>query len=426
MSGAATLLLLLLCAQVFAYDWIEPPTDLNVTVIAFGKILLTWKPISSPQNKSVTYHVKIQSPELKDDLNFKIHNNFFTRYLALHSGLSVHVATVLDNKWSTWVNESLPPFSGTNETSAKNLSCWIELETSGECIVRCSWAPGDKAPADTQYHLFYRYGEVIESCQNYVTEAEGRRWSCHVLSRNIYADDPKPLLVHINGTSKSAKIKAMEEQFLSINIDEIPTVQNLTLEGNDLKWIKPVYTLSEYCFKYNLHIWSKGRNENITVSHPSYSISVLKNPSYRHFIRVRAVGQLPCWDREVYSSWSDIILIGEDKMSDTDWSRVLGVILFICLLVVFIVLFVLCIRFWGHLFPHIPRPKDDLKECFQNIQSQALTRCNSWDNEEVISYIEELIESEKYKTSSDYGHIADHSSSRSGHPHPGPGRTLPA
>ncbi|XP_040263417.1 interleukin-5 receptor subunit alpha [Bufo bufo] len=418
MPGAASLLLLLSCCQVFAYDVIEPPQEVNIAVPILGSITLTWKHSVAPQNKKVKYVVKVITPEKTEEI--KTSKNYSTRYmLALHGGLTAQVAALtFDSQDYTLPNMNeimkktsvvLPPYPGAEGTSATDLSCQILIDSSGKCPLSCKWAPGAKAPADTEYNLYYRCDTEIERCLDYTTEPGGqRRVGCWTLSKYISTSSDKPFLVLINGTSKSLKIRAMEKIFTSGEIETIPPVQKLTLNKTGLHWKNPVPSLPETCFQYEVNIGSKGRNETFTVADSSYSIDFLQKPSTRHVIRVRAVGKEPCWFRNnVHSPWTDLL----DSREDVDSSDTLGIILSVCLGVSVILTLLLCIRFWGRLFPQIPKPNNDLKDIFQNVQNQALMRCNSWDNEEVISYIEEIVESDKYKTSSDYGHIGDYSSS---------------
>lgn len=417
MSGTATLLLLLSCCQVLAYDDIEPPQELNITVPTIGEVVVTWKHIIAPQNKSIKYLVNVSTPETTPRRTKTSENTSTLRMVeGLQEGLAVHVAAQIRDPQSDgptiqskWISGSLPPYPGVNGTSATNISCQIDLMASKESSLSCKWDPGDKAPADTEYNLYYRYEDVIEKCQDYITEPGGhRRTGCSMVSGVISPNSAKNILIHVNGTSKSLKIKAMEKIFLTSTIETIPPVQNLTINVSGIHWRKPVDSLPGACFRYEVNIWSKDRNETITVRHSGYSSVILQKPSNRQFIRVRAVGKITCWPvNTIYSQWTDIIWIGED----VDRNDTLGIIVSVCLIVTCILIFFLCIRFWRHIFPHIPKPKNDLKEAFQNVQSQALMRCNSWDNEEVISYIEEVVDPDKYKTSSDYGNIGDYSSS---------------
>ncbi|XP_075688560.1 interleukin-5 receptor subunit alpha isoform X2 [Rhinoderma darwinii] len=429
MSGAATLLLLL-CCQVFAYvtvhscvleeqscsvkhgrrdragarssdesgDEIKPPQELSI-------------PVPTPG------HVKINTPEKTEEIKI-FHTHTIRSMVALHRGPTAQVATQVyepedygfpeDSELSSWETEDLSQYPGVEGTSATDLSCQIYIEASERCSLSCNWAPGGKAPPDTMYDLYYRYGGVTEQCQDYKTEAGGqRRTGCHILSSVISIKNSRKILVHINGTSNNQQIKAMEKTFTSSDIEIIPPIRNLTMNENRLQWIKPLDSLTDRCFHYQINIWSHDRNETITVGHTSYLTDALQKPATRQSVRLRAVGKTPCWFHETYSSWTDFIHIGED----TDRGDKLIIIVSVCLIVACIIIFFLFIRFWGDLFPQIPTPKNDLKETFQTLQGQALMRCNSWDNEEVISYIEELVEPEKYKTSLEYARIGDYSSS---------------
>ncbi|XP_069824805.1 interleukin-5 receptor subunit alpha isoform X2 [Dendropsophus ebraccatus] len=402
MPGKVTLLLLLSCYQVFAHDGIEPPQELNVNVYPPGKVVLTWKHTVPPQNETVLYWVIVNTSNKSEE--FVTYANTFTHITELHNGLSVKVAALISDKLTDWVSKDIPPYPGADGTSATDLSCQIDIEESEKYCLSCTWLPGVKAPADTDYYLYYRSDDVTKKCEDYVTEPGGqRRTGCCILSTVISIKHSSLILVHINGTSKSLQIKAVEQTFMSGHIETIPPVRNLTMDVNGLHWRKPLNTIPDSCFNYEVNIWSKGSNETITIGHSSYSSDALKKSSNKKFICVRAIGKKPCWQHKL-SAWKNIVTEEGVDRNDT-----LGIIIPACLIAACIVIFLLCIRFWGHIFPQIPKPKNELKESFPNVRSQALMRCNSLDNEEVISYIEELVESDN--TSSNYGHIGNYSSS---------------
>ncbi|XP_073420515.1 interleukin-5 receptor subunit alpha [Dendrobates tinctorius] len=416
MSGAATLLLALSCCQGFAFGEVDPPQDLNIAVPKLGRIILSWKHSVTPPNTTVKYVVKIRTPGKTIDI--KTSNNFSAQNLELHQGVTAQVAaefydlknlrTPISGGLSKWATKDLPASPGADGTSVTDLSCQINIEASGECSLSCNWTPGAKAPADTVYNLYCGYNDKIDRCKSYITEPGGqRRIGGHFPHIDIFANILTRIVVCVNGTSRSLNIKAMEKIFMSSEIEKIPPVQNLTADVSGLHWTKPVRTLSDACFNYEVNISSKGRNEQITVSQFSFK-DFRQHLAGRQFVRVRAVGKPPCWNTLLYSPWTEVTEVG-DVM---DRSDNIGIIVAACVITAFIITFLLCFSCWRHLFPEIPKPKSDLKEAFQNIQSQALMRCNSWDNEEVISHIEEMGPSDKYRASTDYGHIADYSSSR--------------
>ncbi|XP_069592270.1 interleukin-5 receptor subunit alpha [Ranitomeya imitator] len=416
MSGAATLLLVLSCCQGFAFGDVEPPQDLNIAVPKLGRVILSWKHSVTPPNTTVKYVVKIHTPE--KTINIKTSNNFSAQNLELHQGLTAQVAaeiydlknlrTPISGGLSKWATKDLPASPGVDGTSATDLSCQIDIEASGNCSLSCNWVPGPKAPADTEYNLYCGYNDNIDRCKSYIREPGGqRRTGGHFPHIGIFANTLTRIVIRVNGTSKSLNIKAMEKIFMSSKIEKIPTVQNLRVDVSGLHWTKPVQTLSEMCFNYEVNISSMGRNEQITVSQLIFK-DFRPHSAGRQFIRVRAVGKPPCWSTFLYSPWTEMTVMGE-AMHRSDMT---GIIVSVCVTTAFIITFLLCISCWRLLFPEIPKPKNDLKEAFKSIQNQALMRCNSWDNEEVISYIEEMGPSDKYRASTDYGHIADYSSSR--------------
>ncbi|XP_072276531.1 interleukin-5 receptor subunit alpha isoform X2 [Pyxicephalus adspersus] len=390
MSGELSILVVL-CCSVAAYvaDNLPPPTDIQIHALGLGRVEVSWNSSAIPPGKEIVYSVRLKTPDMEEELMEFPHDNFFmTDWLAVHRGLTVHVAVIeqtddgilLDS--AKWASEVLPPFPGDEGTEPLKLTCNIHIQEFEQCWLHCDWLPGERAPLDTQYYLYFRHIQDIKPCLNYVIEPGGqRRTGCRTLFSYTLLKMPK-FLVHINGSSHSRQIRAIEHVYTIHDIEIISPVWNLTLKDNCLSWKKPIGSLPNNCFNYQIQIWSKDKNETITVSQVHWFLSKdLKEPITKHHMRVRAVGKSPCWHIEKYSSWTEVIHIGKNE--DMLWVTLTG-----CLCVACLVLFLLCARFWRSVFPQIPKPKDDLKDAFRNTHHQALMRCTSWDTEEVISYIE--------------------------------------
>ncbi|XP_063797373.1 interleukin-5 receptor subunit alpha isoform X2 [Pseudophryne corroboree] len=418
MPGVLRLLLVL--SQVAAFHCIQPPQDLQVGVPMLGNVVLSWKHNETSEINSLKYWIKLETTEKLDEVRVS-ENHYTCPMLALHSGLKVQVAamkavpqdSVEESETSKWLSQELPPYSGEEGTAAKQLSCQINIEPSNEgVLLRCTWLPGEKAPLDTQYYLYYRHDTVTEKCQEYMTEpGRVRQTGCQILLHRLLINEPKQILVYINGSSRSLEIQAMDKVFMSSDIEVLPPVRNVAYEkvGNKgLTWKMPIPVLSEICFSYEVNIRSEDNNETVTVSSSSFWRNTLQKPTSKHYVRVRAVGQEPCWSNtKPYSPWTENICIGDSEI-DGSSRDMLAITVSVCLTVSCIAVFVLCVRFWRTIFPRIPKPKNDLKEAFQNTQNEALMRCNSWDNEEVISYIVEMTGSDKYNVTTDYTQVGEY------------------
>ncbi|XP_075039860.1 interleukin-5 receptor subunit alpha [Mixophyes fleayi] len=411
---AEALKFVLMISQVFVYGDIQPPSDLQITVPMIGNVVLSWRHSEVPANTSVSYLVNFKTPETEDEVLVSL--NYCTYpMLALHRGLKVTVSSIIkdsldsdpieDSDISHWVSKELPPYSGVEGSAAEQLTCQINIKTSGNYLLSCSWVPGARAPADTQYNLYYRCDYITNKCLQYVTEAGGKRQiGCRTPLSHSLIKTPKDVLVHVNGSSRSLVVMGMEKIFHSSEIEVIPPVLNVSFERKNkrITWKKPIHILPDSCFSYEVNIWSKDKNDTVTVSDVSFWRDTLQEPSNKQYLRVRAVGKHPCWYTQLYSSWTEFIII--DAVS----SDLLGITISVCLTVSCIAVFVMCVRLWKFIFPRIPKPRNDLKDAFQNTQHKALIRCNSWDNEEVISYIEEIVASDKFNIPVDYTQVTNY------------------
>ncbi|KAM5148017.1 interleukin-5 receptor subunit alpha [Mantella aurantiaca] len=318
MSGALNILILGCAVAVHVADNLPPPTGLEISALGLGRVNVSWRHSANPPGEDVIYWVKVKTPDLEEE-KFPSENFYLFDWLAVHRGLNVQVAAMvnigsLPNSSSLqWASKDLPPFPGDEGTAPLILTCDIHYDESEKCWLSCHWLPGATAPLDTQYYLYFRHEMRTEKCLSYVTEpGVGRRIGCRTLITDslLYFNE---FLVHINGTSHSRQIRAAEHVFNIKDAEVIPPVWNLAFNTEDrlLSWTKPIKSLADICFNYQINVWSKVKNETITVSKvQQFSNEDLKEPTNKQHVRVRAVGKTPCWTKEKYSSWTEVIHIG--------------------------------------------------------------------------------------------------------------------
>ncbi|XP_077323641.1 interleukin-5 receptor subunit alpha [Lithobates pipiens] len=443
MSGVRNVLLLLFCAvSVYDADILPPPTDIQISPLGLGRVNVSWR--YTPPKKNIAYIVKVKTPkkEEKDGeeeeeeeeegeeegeeipscpplyplQEYPSETFFMYEWLAVPRGLRVEVAAIVMNKTDEGevieetgesASQELPPFPGDEGTAPTNINCSLQIDEPGRYWLCCDWLPGEKAPLDTKYYLYFRHMNGAQECLSYVTEPGGGR---AIGCQTLFSDSSLKavnFLVHINGSSRNRQIRATEHVYNINDAETIPPVWNLSMKENrSLSWMKPIRSMADICFNYQINIWSQDKSETITISKEQHywKEDVWRSAGKRH-VRVRAVGKSPCWQTEKYSSWTSWI---EVLHIEEDSGDVLWISMTVCLFVACLALCLLCIRLWRKIFPQIPKPKDDLKDAFKSAQHQALIRCNSWDTEEVISYIEVMGGGDKQcGVPGDYGHITD-------------------
>ncbi|NXQ20704.1 IL5RA protein, partial [Peucedramus taeniatus] len=235
-----------------------PPVNFTLTVSALAQVLLHWEPNPAQEqnNSTIRYDVKILSPVPEEYDTKRTHS---VRTAALHNGFSARVRTLLlleDLQMSSdWVEGNLPPLPGAAETSVTNLSCVTHVTIPGNVSLRCTWLPGQGAPEDTKYFLFYRYETHTEECPTYTKDKWSRNIECRFSSTQIKPGEIDNLIViHINGSSKRAAIKPFQQLFNQNAIEKVNIPRNISisLEQNDLlaMWEKPISPFHEECFEY--------------------------------------------------------------------------------------------------------------------------------------------------------------------------------
>ncbi|NWW46784.1 IL5RA protein, partial [Pedionomus torquatus] len=350
-----------------------PPLNFTLTVSALAQVLLHWKPNPNQEEKNYTvrYDVKILSPVPEEYDTMKTHSICTA---ALHNGFSAHIRTLLlhDNLQmrSDWVKEKLLPLPGDPETSVTNLSCVTRVTVSSTVSLQCTWLPGQGAPEDTEYFLFYRYETYTEECQDYTKDRWNRNTECRFLATHIDPEEVDELIViHINGSSKYATIKPFQQLFNQNAIEKVNVPRNVTvfLEQNDLlaTWEKPISPFRKECFEYELYLCNlkSGNKQILKISSNHFRLWI--DVTSRYSIQIRA-NHHTCHTRGFWSDWSEIIYVGQNEL-EKPAAWVLAV-LCVSACCAFLLVAIICKinHVWSKLFPPIPKPSNKFRDPFPN------------------------------------------------------------
>ncbi|XP_030061684.1 interleukin-5 receptor subunit alpha [Microcaecilia unicolor] len=347
------------------------PIDLSIEVLILGEVLLSWKPNVNPELESyvVKYNVLIKTP-MKEE-QYTTQNNSTKRMVALHKGLCAQVCAVYyerekETARSQWAKAKLQAPPGANGTSITNLSCVIYTEASNNTAMDCSWLPGEEAPEDTQYFLFYRYNIHLEECQNYSRSHDGKRHSsCQFAKTDIQITEDTIVVIYVNGSSKHSTIKPFDQLFNPSTIERINPPMNITValkqESLCAEWMKPVSVWPSPCFTYEINVsdWVTGSTKQLTVK--DNSICLLTNSQSRYSVQVRAAGSDLCGNSKQWSAWSKPVFSDKPQKASV---LLLLFLVYGALAGIMLLSAVLCTRFQLHrrLFPQVPAPRNPFKD----------------------------------------------------------------
>ncbi|NWR44769.1 IL5RA protein, partial [Regulus satrapa] len=298
-----------------------PPVNFTLTVSALAQVLLRWEPNPAQEhnNSTLRYDVKILRPVLEE---YDTKRTQSVRTAALHDGFSARVRTLLlleDLQMSSdWVEGNLPPLPGAAETSVTNLSCVTQVTIPGNSSLRCTWLPGQGAPEDTKYFLFYRYETHTEECPTYTKDGWNRSTACRFSTTQIKPGEIDNLIViHINGSSKRAAIKPFQQLFNQNVIEKVNIPRNISisLEQNDLlaMWEKPISPFHEECFEYEFYLINLKSGTRQILKTSSNSLCLRWDGSSRYSVRIRANHNHICRARGFWSDWSETISAGKNS-----------------------------------------------------------------------------------------------------------------
>ncbi|XP_063267993.1 interleukin-5 receptor subunit alpha [Prinia subflava] len=366
-----------------------PPVNFTLTVSALAQVLLHWEPNPAQEqsNSTIRYDVEILSPVPEE---YDTKRTQSVRTVALHDGFSARVRTLLLQghlqMGSAWVQGHLPPLPGAAGTSVTNLSCVTRVTSAGSASLRCTWLPGQGAPEDTEYFLFYRYEAHTEECPTYSRDRWNRNIECRFSRTWIKPGEIDNLIViHINGSSKRAAIKPFQQLFNQNAIEKVNIPRNISvsLQQNDLLavWEKPISPFHEECFEYEFYLTNMRSGNKQILKIPSSSFRVRLDGSSRYSLRIRASHNHLCRARGFWSDWSEIIHVGQNKLENsTAWILTLLCVSTSCS---FLLVAIICKinHVWSKLFPPIPTPSNKFRDPFPVDYERARTCGSSTETE---------------------------------------------
>nr|XP_045378142.1 interleukin-5 receptor subunit alpha [Camelus bactrianus] len=378
-----------------------PPVNFTIKTTDLAQVLLRWEPNPDQEERNVKlgYHVKINAPQEED---YETRNTESKRTTILHKGFSASVQTIPWNDHSlppsSWVSAELKAPPGSPGTSAVNLTCITSTEANTYTHLRpyqvslhCTWLVGKDAPEDTQYFLYYRYGSWTEECQEYSKDTLQRNTACWFPRTFINSKGRSLLAVYVNGSSKEAVIKPLDQLFALHAIDRVNPPVNVTAEIErtclTIQWKKPVSPFPIHCFVYEVKIYNtrKGFSQKEKVTTDTF-IAIIDDIS-KYSIQVRAAMSSVCRETGLWSEWSQPIYVGNDeKQPWTEWFPVV-LMAVICFLLLILSLICRICHLWTKLFPPVPAPKSNIKDFFVTINYE---KSGSGETDiEVVSYVEE-------------------------------------
>ncbi|EDL91469.1 interleukin 5 receptor, alpha [Rattus norvegicus] len=370
MGASATLHADLLSPEKFL---LLPPVNFTIKATGLAQVLLHWDPNPDQAPVDLEYHVKINVPQ-EDEYDTK--NTESKCVTPLHEGFAASVRTILKSIHSplasSWVSAELKAPPGSSGTSVMNLTCTTNTVKSShthfrpyQVSLRCTWLVGKDAPEDTQYFLYYRFSVWTEECQEYSKDALNRNIACWFPRTFINSKGFEQLAVHINGSSKHAAIKPLDQLFTLYAIDQVNPPMNVTveIENNSLyiQWGKPLSAFPVHCFKYKLKIYNTkngySQMENLVTNK---FISKIDDVS-TYSIQVRAAVSSPCRMSGSWGEWSQPIYVGKKKKPLVEWHLIV-LPTAICFILLIFSLICRVYHLWTRLFPPVPAPKSSIKD----------------------------------------------------------------
>ncbi|XP_054554905.1 interleukin-5 receptor subunit alpha [Talpa occidentalis] len=271
--------------------------------------------------------------------------------------------------------------AGSPGTSVLNLTCtthtWASEDPPRRYLVSlcCSWLLGEAAPEDGQYFLYYRYGARTEACQEYGVDALGRHVACRVPSTFISSKGLEWLAVRVNGSSRRAAIRPLDQLFALPAIDRVNPPGNVTAtaEGSCLSvhWEKPVSAFPTHCFDYEVRIHNERKDYLQTEKMQNTTFVGITDGASRHAIRVRAAVSARCRPQGSWGEWSRTVYAGTDEWRP--WTGWLLTVLMATACLGLLLLSLACrlCHLWPRLFPPVPAPKNTIKDFFMALEYEV-------------------------------------------------------
>ncbi|XP_025132538.3 interleukin-3 receptor subunit alpha [Bubalus bubalis] len=270
--------------------------------------------------------------------------------------------------FSTWIQY---PKQGNPLAAADNLTCRVHDVDQ----LSCSWAVGEEAPANVQYHFYLKDPQQTWPCPKYMQNQQGVNVQCHFDSLSLQPQHQTEFRFLVNGTSGVSKIPCRQM------IHRLEEIEILAAPNITKKWCNESYSFMEWevrslfteDIKYELEI-QKGM-DLAYKQETELKVLGLRNPG-PYTVKIKAMDSLFFGSRPA-GQWSapQHLDCGRKDASFPFW--------LVCLLaplgaLLLVGLVFLCRRWplMQKLFPHVPHVKDPVGDSFQNERMMA------WDPEQ--------------------------------------------
>nr|XP_014333887.1 PREDICTED: interleukin-3 receptor subunit alpha [Bos mutus] len=145
-------------------------------------------------------------------------------------------AAVRDNQPLPVVALFSAALAGTPLAAADNLTCRVHDVDQ----LSCSWAVGEEAPANVQYHFYLKHPLKTWPCPKYMQNQQGVNVQCHFDGLSLQPERQSQFRFLVNGTSGGSKIpcRQMTHRLEEIEILAAPNITK--------KWCNENYSFMEW------------------------------------------------------------------------------------------------------------------------------------------------------------------------------------
>ncbi|XP_061264268.1 interleukin-3 receptor subunit alpha isoform X3 [Bos javanicus] len=174
------------------------------------------------------------------------------------------VKVIKGQPFSAWIQY---PKQGNPLAAADNLTCRVRDVDQ----LSCSWAVGEEAPADVQYHFYLKHPLKTWPCPKYMQNQQGVNVQCHFDSLSLQPERQTQFRFLVNGTSGGSKIpcRQMTHRLEEIEILAAPNITK--------KWCNESYSFMEWevrslfteDIKYELEIQKMVKNPPARTGDPA-------------------------------------------------------------------------------------------------------------------------------------------------------------
>ncbi|XP_029462548.1 interleukin-13 receptor subunit alpha-1 isoform X2 [Rhinatrema bivittatum] len=351
-------------------ECLPPPSNLRVIVEDRFILTWTWSPsenILLSQGCILKYNsmVKGNSESKMRDI---IHYRSVDKGLDLNHEVCLKVRAECANETgsygeSDWTKACTLLSKGVPDTSVTNVTCfWYNME-----YMNCTWQPGKRAPPDISYVLYYRHSQLNSSrlCPESIYKDQ-RAVGCHFSNPELPRDEKISFMV----TDHSERLKPFYKEvdlktILKPSAPRIMNISKISPQEIYVSWNNSC-NLSPSCFLYEVQYKENKLNivKEFTVKKDlDLRITSKCFPDVQCTIRVRAKAKL-CFDKNVWSDWSQEESIGEDVERNTADHMIFLLAIPLILAVAAIVLLIYLKRLKVFIFPPIPDPGKLFKGMF--------------------------------------------------------------